>query len=201
LEKSLLIASGNPGKIREIKEILSPLKRVIVSAQDISLVINVKETGKTYSENAQLKAKAYHKATGMIVLADDSGIEVDALNGAPGIYSARFSPKENATDSDRRAYLLKKLEGKPRPWSAHFQCSAVLALPGGEFIESSGHCNGIIIPEERGSGGFGYDPIFYIPDYKATMAELPSITKNAISHRAKALSAMIPIIKNALTIV
>jgi XTP/dITP diphosphohydrolase len=200
LEKSLLIASGNPGKIREIKEILSPLKRVIVSAKDISLVIKVEETGKTYSENAQLKAAAYLKATGMVVLADDSGIEVDALNGAPGIYSARFSPKENATDSDRRAYLLKKLEGKPRPWSAHFQCSAVLALPGGEFIESSGHCNGIIIPEERGSGGFGYDPIFYIPDYKATMAELPSITKNAISHRAKALSAMIPIIENALTI-
>jgi XTP/dITP diphosphohydrolase len=132
------------------------------------------------------------------VIADDSGLEVDALEGAPGIFSARFSPIEDASDADRRAHLLAQLRGKLQPWHAHFHCSAVLALPGGETIERVGLCEGIIIPEERGSGGFGYDPLFYIPEYDATMAELPADVKNRISHRARAISALLPILKARL---
>ena len=194
MQKILLIASGNPGKQREIKAILAPLKIQILSTSDIDLAILVQETGATYGENARLKAQAYHNATGLPVIADDSGLEVDALGGAPGIYSARFSPIEDASDSDRRAHLLMQLQGKPHPWHAHFHCSAVLAIPGCETIERVGRCEGLIIPEERGSGGFGYDPVFYLPEYSATMAELPTEVKNRISHRARAISALLPIL-------
>ena len=194
MQKILLIASGNPGKQREIKAILAPLKIQILSTSDIDLAILVQETGATYGENARLKAQAYHNATGLPVIADDSGLEVDALGGAPGIYSARFSPIEDASDADRRAHLLMQLQGKPHPWHAHFHCSAVLAIPGCETIERVGRCEGLIIPEERGSGGFGYDPVFYLPEYSATMAELPTEVKNRISHRARAISALLPIL-------
>jgi XTP/dITP diphosphohydrolase len=194
MQKILLIASGNPGKQREIKAILAPLKIQILSTSDIDLAILVQETGATYGENARLKAQAYLNATGLPVIADDSGLEVDALGGAPGIYSARFSPIEDASDADRRAHLLMQLQGKPHPWHAHFHCSAILALPGGETIERVGRCEGLIIPEERGSGGFGYDPVFYLPEYNATMAELPAEVKNRISHRARAISALLPIL-------
>lgn len=192
MRATLLAATGNPGKIKEIKAILGALDIKIISPLDISLQINVAETGQSYAENALIKAKAYHRATGLPVIADDSGLEVDALDGAPGIYSARFSPKENADDADRRAYLIKQLQGKARPWKAHFHCTAVLVVPGGETIERSGKCYGQIIPEERGDTGFGYDPIFYIREYQATMAELGPAVKNKISHRARALSALIP---------
>lgn len=192
MNNTLLIASSNPGKVREITAILSSLDIKVFSNQDIPLAIDVPETGRTYAENARIKALAYQHETNMVVLADDSGLEVDLLSGAPGIHSARFSPKENADDADRRAYLLKQLKGKSPPWKAHFHCTAILAVPGGEIYETTGQCHGIIIPHERGSGGFGYDPIFYIPIYDATMAELPPKVKNAISHRAKALNAMIP---------
>ena len=192
MNNSLFIASSNPGKIREIKTILAPLDLKVVSIQDVPLVIQVSETGSTYAENAQIKAIAYQQKTQMVVLADDSGLEVGPLSGAPGLHSARYSPKAEADDRDRRHYLLKQLLDKPQPWEAHFHCTAILAVPGGEFYETSGQCHGIIIPQERGSGGFGYDPIFYLPAYDATMAELPSNVKNAISHRAKALFAMFP---------
>ena len=192
MQNALLIASGNPGKILEIKAILEECDLNIQSAADLVLSLSVNETGSSYIENARLKAVAYQAATGMAVLADDSGLEVDALNGAPGIYSARYSPKANATDADRRKYLLKQLQDKPRPWTAHFHCSAVLIKPEGGLIETSGQCNGEIIPEERGTGGFGYDPIFFIPEEHATMAEIPASLKNRISHRAKALLAMLP---------
>lgn len=198
MEKSLLIASGNPGKIREIKAILSPLDCKIVSADERGTNLKVEETGGSYSANAALKAKAYLHAAKMLVLADDSGLEVDALNGQPGIFSARFSPKENATDHDRRKYLLEQLQGKPKPWTAHFHCTAVLAIPGEKYIETTGRCNGVIIPEERGTHGFGYDPVFYIPEHDATMAELSANLKNRISHRGRALMAMIPYITRFL---
>lgn len=198
MEQSLLIASGNPGKIREIKAILSSLDCQIVSASEQGINLQVEETGTSYSENAVLKAKAFLHASNMMVLADDSGLEVDALNGQPGIFSARFSPKENATDHDRRTYLLEQLQAKPRPWTAHFHCTAVLAIPGERFIETTGSCSGVIIPEERGNHGFGYDPVFYIPEHNATMAELPTSLKNRISHRGRALMAMIPYISRFL---
>lgn len=195
MQKTLLIASGNPGKRREIKAILASLEIQVLSTSDIDLAIVVQETGATYGENAHLKAQAYLNATELPVIADDSGLEVDALGGAPGIYSARFSPIGNASDADRRAHLLTQLQGKPQPWHAHFHCSAVLALPGGEYIERVGRCEGIIISEERRTGGFGYDPVFYLPEYNATMAELPANVKNRISHRARAISALLPILQ------
>ncbi len=195
MNHQLIIASGNPGKVQEIKAILGGLGIPITSAGDLGINLDIQETGNTYSENARLKAAAYQGATHEIVLADDSGLEVDALDGAPGIYSARFSPKVNATDADRRRYLLDQLQGKPRLWTAHFHCTAVLAAPGGKIIEKHGQCSGEILDEERGEGGFGYDPVFFIPEFNATMAELQPEIKNAISHRARAVSALIPAIK------
>ena len=192
--QQLVIASGNPGKILEIKAILQGLDIKIISAVELGINLEVKETGATYSENARLKAIAYQSATEQMVLADDSGLEVDVLNGAPGIYSARYSPKPHASDADRRTYLLEQLGNKPHPWTAHFHCTAVLAKPDGELIETVGQCDGEIITEKRGNGGFGYDPIFYLPEQCATMAEIPESLKNRISHRALALLAMLPIL-------
>jgi len=198
MKPKLLIASGNPGKLQEIKTLLAHLKLEILSPQEIRTHIEVNETGTTYHDNARLKAFAYLSATGLPVLADDSGLEVDLLQGAPGIYSARFSPRANATDADRRAQLLSQLNNQPQPWKAHFQCAAILALPGNVCIETTGCCDGFIIPEERGTGGFGYDPIFFIPEYQATMAEIAPELKNKISHRAKAITAMLPAIQEKL---
>lgn len=192
MESTLLAATGNPGKFKEIKAILRRLNIKVISPKDISLHINVAETGSSYSENARIKAEAYQQVSGLPVLADDSGLEVQALDGAPGIHSARFSPKENALDADRREFLLRQLQGKAHPWNAHFQCTAILLLPGGKLVEKNGRCDGVIIPEERGKYGFGYDPIFYIPEFAATMAELEPSIKNQISHRARALQALIP---------
>ena len=191
----LLLATSNDGKIREIKAILSPLRLELVTPTSLQLLMDVKETGHSYAENARLKAEAYLSASGLPVLADDSGLEVDILNGAPGIKSARYSPKKNANDLDRRLYLLKNLQGYPQPWKAHFHCTAVLLTPEGYDLETTGQCSGVIIPEMRGSGGFGYDPIFYLPEYERTMAELSPVLKNTLSHRTRALSAMIPSLK------
>lgn len=195
MKKQLLTATGNPGKLKEIKEILSPLNLTLRSPADLGLLLKVEETGNTYSENARLKAKAYLKAAQMPVLSDDSGLEVDALEGAPGVFSARYAPKKNAGDADRRAHLIQELSGKPRPWKATFYCTAILALPDGRYFTTTGRCNGIIIPDERGTTGFGYDPVFLIPEYGMTMAELGPEIKNKISHRARALQAMLPAIR------
>lgn len=195
MEKTLLVASANPGKVQEIKAILNLPGLYIISAKDAGITLKVAETGQTYEENAWLKADAYQKASGMIVLADDSGLEVDALNGEPGIYSARYAAIPNASDADRRHYLLQQLKGKPEPWSAHFHCTAVLASPQGHLALAEGRCDGLIVPVERGTGGFGYDPIFFIPEETGTMAELTEERKNQISHRARALHALLPAIQ------
>jgi len=195
---NLLIATQNQGKLCEITALLASLEIDLISAREVKASLNVKETGVTYAQNARLKALAYHEATGLPTLADDSGLEVDLLSGAPGIFSARFSPQENATDADRRAHLISQLRDKPHPWTAHFHCIAILALPDGSCFETTGRCDGIIIPDERGSGGFGYDPVFFIPEHNATMAELSFELKNQISHRAKAIRAMLPIIQEKL---
>lgn len=200
MEQTLLIATGNTGKVREIKAILSSLDLDIISVKELGGYLDVKETGKTYVENALIKAKAYQQRTGKIVLADDSGLEIDALFSAPGIFSARYSSEENASDADRRTYLLHQLEGIPQPWTAHFQCAAVLVTPDGNIIETSGRCDGEIIPEARGTHGFGYDPIFFIPEFDATMAEISPAIKNKISHRARALTAMIPALKSVFSL-
>ena len=183
----LLLASQNLGKLREMQFILQDLPIQIISPAELGIQLDVEETGETYAENAALKAKAFAKASGLIALGDDSGLEVDALGGAPGLYSARYAPIPNADDGDRRNFLLKKLAAYSRPWRARFRATIAIALPNGEIYFSEGICEGEIILDERGSGGFGYDPIFYLPEKGCTMAELAEDEKNRLSHRAKAL--------------
>jgi XTP/dITP diphosphohydrolase len=190
----LLLASANPGKLREIKDLLKDLPVELVTPQEIGLDLQIEEHGSTYAENAALKALAYARASGMLTLADDSGLEVDALEGRPGIYSARFSPQPGASDADRRAYLLQCLEGLARPWRGRFRCVVALATPQGQVYFSEGICEGEVIPEERGQDGFGYDPIFLIPELGLTMAELDLPSKNRLSHRARAIRAAIPML-------
>ena len=134
------------------------------------------------------------QASGMVVLADDSGLEVDALGGAPGLHSARYSPVPGATDADRRKLLHANLAPLPRPWTAHFHCTVAVAVPGGEVFYTEGNCPGEIIPEERGTNGFGYDPIFLLSSRGLTMAELITSEKNQVSHRALAIQAAKPIL-------
>lgn len=196
MNRVLMVASANPGKVDEIKAILSDLPLEIRSAKEFGIEIDVAETGDTYLANAKLKAQAFVAASAQIVLADDSGLEVDALDGAPGLYSHRFAPQPDPTDADRRQYLLDQLAGHPQPWTAHFHCTTVLATAENHFVHTDGRCNGVIIPEERGEGGFGYDPIFYIPEEAATLAEIPTARKNQISHRAHAVRALAPALKD-----
>lgn len=193
--KQLLLASENKGKLVEMRELLLGLGLELFSPYDLDLRLNVDENGSTYAENAALKALAYQRASGLATLADDSGLEVDALGGRPGLHSARFSPLPNASDADRRAYLLEQLRGKPQPWTACFHCTVAVALPGGSLEFAKGECPGVISPIERGSTGFGYDPIFYIPERGATMAELGEAVKNQISHRARAIRAARPLLE------
>lgn len=187
MDKKMLIGTGNKGKIKEIREILGDTGLELVTPAELGLSLDIPETGDTYKANARIKAKAYAKASGMLSLADDSGLEVDALEGAPGIYSARFSPKAGASDADRRVYLLEQLAGKPQPWTARFRCVVVVIDPDGDEYIFEGVCEGEIVPEERGDGGFGYDPIFLVAGFGQTMAELSPAMKNGISHRGVAV--------------
>jgi XTP/dITP diphosphohydrolase len=183
----ILLASQNPGKLREMQSILQDLPVQIIPPAALGLNLQVEETGKNYAENAALKATAYAKKSGLIALGDDSGLEVDALNGQPGLYSARYAPAPDADDAARRIFLRQNLRSSPRPWTARFRATIAIATPDGKLFFSEGLCEGEIIPEERGTGGFGYDPIFYLPQLKRTMAELSEAEKNRLSHRAKAL--------------
>lgn len=192
--KKLLIATNNKGKIKELQELLKDTGIELLTPAQINLELDVVEDGHTYAENATKKAVAFAKASGLVSLADDSGLEVDALDGAPGLYSARYSPKPGATDADRRAYLLQNLQDKARPWRAHFHATVAIVIPNGETHLAEGICEGEIIPQERGTGGFGYDPIFLLPGWGKTMAELPMEEKNRLSHRARAAMNAKPIL-------
>jgi len=183
----LLIATENQGKVKEFLALLTGLDVELVTPKSLGLGLKVVEDGSTYAENAGKKAREYSQASGLIALADDSGLEVDALNGAPGLYSARYAPLPNATDADRRAFLLENLHGKPRPWTAHFHATVAIGTPDGQVVFADGNCYGEIIPAERGENGFGYDPLFFIPEMNRTMAELPMNEKNRLSHRALAV--------------
>lgn len=196
--QKLLLATLNEGKIIELRALLESIEAELLTPQDIRLEMQVEETGETYAENASAKAKAFARESGLLSLADDSGLEVDALAGAPGIYSARYAPQPGATDADRRAYLLGQLEPLPKPWLARFSCTAALASPDGGLHFTNGYCEGMIIPQERGEQGFGYDPIFLIPDMGRTMAELDMAEKNQISHRALAIKNMVPLLLSYL---
>lgn len=193
LKVELLLATNNAGKVVELQQLLQELSFVeVLTPLDLGLDLDVEETGLTYQENAALKAEAFMQASGLPTLADDSGLEVAALDGAPGLHSKRFSPKPGATDSDRRSYLLEKLAAKSQPWKAQFIAWAALAIPEQDTRFWKGSCPGEIIPEERGTNGFGYDPIFFIPQKRKTMAELSDLEKNALSHRGNAIRAALP---------
>jgi XTP/dITP diphosphohydrolase len=189
----LLIASNNKGKIKEIKAVLHNLGVELVIPTDIGLELDVEEDGQTYAENATKKALAFSQASGLTALADDTGLEVDALGGKPGLYSNRFGPEPN-TDASRRAFLLQNLTGKPRPWVARFRATVAIASPERDVKLAEGICPGEIIPEERGKGGFGYDPIFLLSSSNKTMAELEMEEKNRLSHRGQAIRNAIPIL-------
>jgi XTP/dITP diphosphohydrolase len=193
----LLIATRNPGKLHEIQSLLDGMDIPFVTPDMIGISLNVAETGSSYEENAALKASAYARLANLVTMADDSGLEVDALGGQPGICSARFSPLPHATDADRRAYLLDILRARPQPWSAHFHCTVAIADPTDKIYYAAGNCPGEIIPNERGTNGFGYDPIFLIRVVGLTMAELSMAEKNQLSHRARAVKAALPVL-NAL---
>jgi len=211
----LLIATNNQGKVEELQDLLKGMDIELVTPAQIGLDLDVTEDGHSYAENATQKAIAFARAGNLISLADDSGLEVDALDGAPGLYSARYGSlplnSQNLggagggrlSDAERRKYLLQKLLGKPRPWTARFHATIAIAIPESLWSQAAsrlkvqeqssavqiveGICEGEIIPEERGTGGFGYDPIFLLPELGKTMAELSMDEKNRLSHRAKAV--------------
>ncbi|MBC7877134.1 MAG: RdgB/HAM1 family non-canonical purine NTP pyrophosphatase [Anaerolineales bacterium] len=193
--EKLLIATNNNGKVKELKELLKNTGIELITPFDIGLDLEVDEDGTTYAENAIKKAVAFAHASGLTSLADDSGVEVEALNGAPGLFSKRYSPKLNASNADRRAYMLENLKGKPRPWKARFHATIAIATSEKDVQVAEGNCYGEIIPEERGTGGFGYDAIFLLPELNKTMAELEQEEKNRFSHRAKAVMNAIPILR------
>ena len=185
----LLIATNNRGKLIEFQELLKETNITLITPAQIGLDLDVVEDGHTYAENATKKAVAFAQASGLISLADDSGLEVDALDGAPGLYSARYGSTNGGklSDAERRKYLLSKLQDKPRPWTAHFHATIAIATPNNQLQITEGFCPGEIIPEERGTGGFGYDPIFLLTEFGKTMAELSMDEKNRLSHRARAV--------------
>jgi len=191
----LLIATNNKGKVKELQDLLKDTGIELVTPADINLNLEVEEDGATYAENAAKKAVAFAHASGLVSLADDSGLEVDALDGAPGLHSARYHPKPGANDADRRAYMIENLKGKPRPWTAHFHAAIAVAAPEKDVQIVEGNCYGEIISEEHGTGGFGYDPIFLFPDLNQTMAELGMEEKNRLSHRALAVMNAIPVLQ------
>jgi len=185
----LLLGTRNPGKLREITSILEGSGWSFSSLQEFDHVGSAEENGVTYSENAIAKAQFYAAATGLVALADDSGLEVAALDGAPGVYSARYAG-ENASDANRRQLLLSELSKTSNTdRRARFVCVVAIADPSGSVLNlSQGICHGTITFSSRGDGGFGYDPIFIPDGYTQTFAELPETLKNRISHRALALA-------------
>ncbi|MBI2868783.1 MAG: RdgB/HAM1 family non-canonical purine NTP pyrophosphatase [Chloroflexi bacterium] len=182
----LLLATINPHKTREYRSLLEGIPYDLVTLADVGINHVASEVGQTMEENARIKAADYSARSGLLTMADDSGLEVNALGGAPGVYSARFAG-EGATDSDRIKLLLERLAGVP--WekrAARFRCVICLSEPGGEVCTCPGECRGLITFEPRGSEGFGYDPVFFFPELGKTMAELPMDVKNRVSHRGQA---------------
>jgi len=185
----LLVATANKGKVAEYRALLDGLECELLSLRDAGIVGDVPETGETYEENARIKAATCAAASGLLTLADDSGLEVDALNGEPGIRSARYAG-DDATDAQRVEYLLKRLQGvPPQRRGARFVCVIAIATPEGDVTFCRGECPGSIVTEPRGDKGFGYDPVFLLADLGLTMAQLPPEVKNRLSHRGRAAAA------------
>ncbi|MCL7454629.1 MAG: RdgB/HAM1 family non-canonical purine NTP pyrophosphatase [Anaerolineae bacterium] len=197
----LLVATNNPGKVREYRELLEGLPETVditFPAQE-GIDLEVEESGDTFAENARIKATAYAQASGLLTLADDSGLEVDALGGAPGVRSARYAGP-GASDADRYRKLLAELAGiPPGQRAARFRCVVALALPDGPIHAADGTCEGEIGFAARGEHGFGYDPVFVVEGYGGkTLAELGPEEKNRISHRARAVEAALPALRRLL---
>ena len=180
-----VLATHNPGKLREMGEILKDFGIEVVSPKDLGITVDVEETGSTFAENAMLKAKAICKAADLPAIADDSGLCVDALNGAPGVYSARYGG-EGLDDRGRYMLLLSSLRGAPTR-AAHFACAVACAFPNGDTLTADGRCDGSIAYAPLGEGGFGYDPVFLLPGTGKTFGQLTQEEKSAVSHRGRAL--------------
>ncbi len=190
---TLIVATRNQGKLREFRSLLLPLGCDILSLNDAKIDIEIEETGKTFAENAQIKAIGYSRLAAFPVLADDSGLEVFSLGGKPGIHSARYAGT-GASDSDRIRKLLKELDQAGGNRDARFVCSLALAQAGSLLLESAGECRGVLIAEPRGANGFGYDPIFLFPSLGKTFAELNETEKNQYSHRARAVASLLQLL-------
>ena len=187
----IIFATGNPGKMKEVRMILADLNAEVLSMKEAGIDIPIEEDGLTFEENAVIKAKAVHScAPDAIVLADDSGLEVDYLDRQPGVYSARYMGEDTPYEI-KNAAIIRKLSGAAQSErTARFVSAIAAALPGGEILTTEGVIEGVIAHEPAGDGGFGYDPVFYVPEFHATTTELTPEQKNAVSHRGKALRAM-----------
>ncbi len=195
--KKLIFATGNQGKLKEIREIMADLDVEVLSMKEAGVQTEIEENGTTFEENAVIKARTVGKLTGELTLADDSGLEIDYLNKEPGVYSARYMG-EDTSYHVKNASLIKRLEGVPMEQrTARFVCVIAAVFPDGRVETARGTIEGVIGYEERGENGFGYDPIFYVPELNCSTAELTPGQKNEISHRGKALRKMKEILKEA----
>ena len=185
MSEKFVLATHNPGKLKEMAEILKKFHVEVVMPSDLGLDIDVEETGTTFAENAMLKAKAICAASGLPAIADDSGLCVDALNGAPGVYSARYGG-EGLDDTGRYRLLLSNLRGSTTR-AAHFASAIACAFPNGDELTADGRCDGAIAFAPMGEGGFGYDPVFLVPEMRKTFAQMTAEEKNSISHRGRAM--------------
>ena len=186
MSEKFVLATHNPGKLKEMSDILARFGVEVVSPGDLGITVDVEETGTTFAENAMLKAKAICAAAKLPAIADDSGLCVDALNGGPGVYSARYGG-EGLDDKGRYMLLLNNMRGQTTR-AAHFTCSIACAFPNGDTLTAEGRCDGSIAFAPMGEGGFGYDPVFFVPELKKTFAQLTAEEKSAISHRGRALA-------------
>lgn len=193
--KKVIFATSNEGKMREIRMILKDMDCEVLSLKEAGIEVDIVEDGSTFEENAMIKAKTIMELTGEIVLADDSGLEVDAMDKAPGIYSARFMGEDTSYDI-KNNYIIERLRGLPEEErTGRFVCVIAAAFPNREVHATRGVVEGFIAHKIEGENGFGYDPIFWVPEYKCTLAELSSDNKNKISHRGRALEAMKEILR------
>ena len=185
MSQKFVLATHNPGKLKEMSSILSRFGVEVVSPKELGITVDVEETGTTFAENAMLKAKTICAAAGLPAIADDSGLCVDALNGGPGVYSARYGG-EGLDDRGRYLLLLNNLRGMPTR-AAHFACAIACAFPNGDTLTAEGRCDGTIAYAPMGEGGFGYDPVFFVPGKAKTFGQLTAEEKSTISHRGQAL--------------
>lgn len=198
MEQTIIFATGNEGKMREIRAILQDLGIPVLSMKEAGVTLDITEDGTTFGENARIKAMAVWERTGGIVLADDSGLVVDYIGGEPGVYSARYMGENTSYEIKNRS-IIERLAGvSGKEPSARFACNITAVLPDGRVIQTEEYMEGLIAEEPAGKGGFGYDPILYLPEFGKTSAELTMEEKNQISHRGKALEAMKKALKKEL---